>query len=240
MSRMHRIVVLSTPLVFLFFAGTAAQAQGRGRGRGTAAPPPPPVPTAEQQRRIQDEQRRTTEYRQHLDDQARAEHQREASLQTAKRVQQLRAQQDYAAALARRQAELRTQRDYAHEEYITAPQIYRYRVNNAYRETNQYGADLLRDAVRNGYSQGYRAGAADRADHWRYDYANSPAYQEATFGYGGSYVDRSDFSYYFRQGFQKGYSDGYYSRSRYGTFSNGAGSILANVLGGILQLTTIH
>lgn len=234
---MQRIITLGAPLAFLMVAGTAAQSQGRGRGREGG---PPPVSAEEQQHRIQDEQRRTTEYRQHLDEQSRAEKQREASLQTAHRAAQLKAQQDYAAALAQRQAALRTERDYAHEEYVTTPHTYRYRVSNVDRETNQLGADLLREAVRNGYAQGYRAGAADRADHWRNDYASSPAYQEATFGYGGQYVDQSDYSFYFRQGFQRGYSDGYYSRSQYGAYSNGTASILANVLGGILQLTTIH
>lgn len=234
---MQRIITFGAPVVFLLVAGTAAQSQGRGRGREGG---PPPVSAEEQQHRIQDEQRRMTEYRQHLDQQARAEQQREASLQTARRAAQLRTQQEYAAELARRQAELRSAGDYAHEKYVTAPHTYRYRVSDAYRETNQFGADLLREAVRNGYTQGYRAGAADRADHWRFDYANSPAYQEATFGYGGRYVDRSDYSFYFRQGFQRGYSDGYYSRRKYGTLSNGTASILANVLGGILQLTTIH
>jgi len=237
---MQRIITFGAPVVFLLVAGTAAQSQGRGRGRGREDAPPPQVSAEEQQHRVQDEQRRMTEYRQHLDEQARAEREREANLQTARRAAQLRAQQDYAAALARRQAELRAAGDYAHEEYVTAPHVYRYHVSNADRETNQYGADLLREAVRNGYAQGYRAGAADRADHWRYDYANAPAYQEGTFGYGGRYVDQSDYSFYFRQGFQRGYSDGYYSRRQYGTVSNGSASILANILGGILQLTTIH
>ena len=95
---------------------------------------------------------------------------------------------------------------------MSAPHTYQYHVNNASRETNQFGVDALREAIRNGYSQGYRAGKADRADHWHFDFANSPAYQEATFGYSGSYVDLADYSYYFRQGFERGYNDGYYKR----------------------------
>ena len=94
--------------------------------------------------------------------------------------------------------------------------------------------------MRDGYRQGYRAGEADRLDHWKPDYARSPAYIEATYGYTGSYLDRSDYSYYFREGFRRGYTDGYYSRLQYGSGSNGTYSILANVLAGILQLTTIH
>ncbi len=117
---------------------------------------------------------------------------------------------------------------------------YRYQFNGAYHETNQYGVDMLRQAVNYGYQRGYQAGAADRQDHWRFDYQNSPEYREATFGYGGSYVDLSDYSYYFRQGFSRGYQDGYYSRLRYGSGSNGTFSILANVLGGILHLSNIR
>lgn len=237
---MHRVAVFVTPIVFLTLASSAAHAQeGRGRGRGREGGPPP-VTAEEQQRRIQEEQRRTMDYRQHLDEQARSQQQREAALQNARRTAQLRAQQEYAAELARRQAALRAERDYAHEAFVTAPQVYRYRVNNAYRETSQLGADALRQAIRYGYEQGYRTGQADRADHWHSDYASSPAYLDATYGYDGRYVDQVDYSYYFRQGFQRGYSDGFSHRLQYGTASNGSYSILANVLSGILQLTTIH
>jgi hypothetical protein len=230
-------------IAVIFLAATAAtgQSQGRGRGRGRGREgEPPPVAAEEQQRRIQDEQRRAADYQRHLDEQVRAEQQRQAELQTQRRAAQLRAQQDYAAQLARQQAQLRAQRDYARDAYISTPHIYRYRIGGAYRETNQYGADLLRQAVNDGYRQGYRAGEADRLDHWKADYARSPAYIEATYGYAGGYVDRSDYSYYFREGFRRGYTDGYYSRLQYGSGSNGTNSILANVLAGILQLTTIH
>lgn len=237
---MQRTAVLVTSVLFLTVAGSAAHAQqGRGRGRGREGEPPP-VPAEEQQRRVQDEQRRVADYRQHLDDVARAEKQREASLQNSRRVAQLRAQQEYAAELAHRQAALRTERDYAHEAYVTTPHVYQYHVSGASRETNQFGIDALRQAIRYGYQQGYRAGEADRLDHWHSDYASSPAYLDATYGYGGSYVDQADYSYYFRQGFQRGYTDGFSHKLQYGTASNGTYSILANVLGGILQLTTIH
>jgi hypothetical protein len=99
---------------------------------------------------------------------------------------------------------------------------------------------MLRQAVNYGYQRGYQAGAADRQDHWRFDYENSPEYRDATFGYSGSYVDLGDYTYYFRQGFSRGYQDGYYSRLRYGNGSNGTFSILANVLSGILHLNSIR
>jgi flagellar biosynthesis/type III secretory pathway protein FliH len=40
----------------------------------------------------------------------------------------------------------------------------------SYYETNEYGADLLRQAVNNGYQEGFRAGEADRQDRWHSDY----------------------------------------------------------------------
>lgn len=238
---MQPIRVSIIALTFLAMAAGTGAAQGRGRGRGRGEePPPPPVAPEEQQRRIQDEQRRAADYQRHLDEQLRAQQQRQAELQTQRRAAQLRAQQEYAAQLARQQAQLRAQRDYTREAYVSTPHVYRYRVGTAYRETNQYGVDLLRQAVNDGYQQGYRAGDADRLDHWKSDYARSPAYVEATYGYSGSYVDQSDYSSYFREGFRRGYQDGYSSRLQYGSNSNGTTSILANVLSGILQLTTIR
>src|SRR5450756_1754684 len=44
-----------------------------------------------------------------------------------------------------------------------------------YYETNQYGADFLRQAGNYGYQQGFQAGAADRQDHWRSNYPGSYA-----------------------------------------------------------------
>jgi hypothetical protein len=237
---MQRIHVAAAIALALVASTGVARAQGEhGRGRGHEGGPPP-VAAEEQQRRIHEEQQRMTDYRRHLDDDVRAQQQRDAQLQAQKRQAQYRFQQEYAAQLARQQEQLRAERDYAHEGYITAPHAYRFRVGGVYRETNQYGVDLLRQAINHGYQQGFRAGEADRRDHWRFDYTNSPAYREATYGYAGSFVDQADYSYYFRQGFQRGYEDGYYSRFRYGSSANGTYSILGNVLNGILQLTTIR
>jgi flagellar biosynthesis/type III secretory pathway protein FliH len=123
---------------------------------------------------------------------------------------------------------------------VSTPQTYRYVVGGTTRQTNQYGADVLRQAVNNGYEQGFRAGQADRADRRRASYRTSFGYQDANFGYGGSYVDQSDYNYYFRAGFRRGYDDGYNSRSQYGTSSNGAPSILGSLLTSILGLQPIQ
>jgi len=239
MRRFHIVHIVTASLVATTAFAGIAQAQGdqgRGRGRGHDKQQSP----EEQQRRIDDEQRRMDAYRSHLDDQARIAQQQAAQLQQARRMAQYRAQQEYAAQLERQRDQLRAERRYDNEPYVVAVPTYRYQLNGTYHETNQYGVDLLHQAVNDGYRRGYRAGAADREDHWRFDYMNLPEYREATYGYTGSYVDLDDYSYYFRQGFRRGYQDGYYSRFQYGSSSNGAFSILANVMAGILNLRPIR
>ena len=54
--------------------------------------------------------------------------------------------------------------------------------------------------------------------------------------HGGMYVDESEYGYYFRQGFQRGYEDGYSSRFQYGSNANGTLGILANVLSAIFRV----
>ncbi|MGH9202629.1 MAG: hypothetical protein ACRD2A_15500 [Vicinamibacterales bacterium] len=98
----------------------------------------------------------------------------------------------------------------------------------------------LRQAVRYGYEEGYRAGQADREDGWPPSYENSYAYQDANYGYDGYYVDRDDYHHYFREGFRRGYEDGYHSRSQYGEYAQGKNSILAEVLASILNLTSLR
>jgi hypothetical protein len=95
---------------------------------------------------------------------------------------------------------------------------------------------MLRQAVRSGYEEGVRAGQSDREDRWRNNYQESFGYQDASVGYNSYYVDLPEYQYYFREGFRRGYEDGYYGRNQYGTYSNGAFSLLGNVLGAILNL----
>lgn len=95
----------------------------------------------------------------------------------------------------------------------------------------------MRQAVNYGYQEGLRAGQADRFDGWRNDYRNSYAYEDASFGYNGYYLDPSAYTHYFRQGFERGYDDGYGNRHRHGQRGdNGQYVILAAVLGAILGL----
>ncbi|HEX6190027.1 MAG TPA: hypothetical protein VFZ40_18255 [Pyrinomonadaceae bacterium] len=113
---------------------------------------------------------------------------------------------------------------------------YQYYRSNQYYYVNQYGADMLRRAIDLGYEEGYRSGAADREDGWGFDYQNSDAYLDATYGYDAYYVDLNEYQYYFREGFRRGYEDGYHSRYQYGRYSNGKYSILEQILSVILNL----
>jgi hypothetical protein len=95
---------------------------------------------------------------------------------------------------------------------------------------------MLRDAVNNGYEQGFYAGQADRRDGWTFDFNNSYGYEDGAYGYDNYYVGLDDYQYYFREGFQRGYEDGYYGRNQYGTYSNGKYSILGGIIGTILDI----
>jgi hypothetical protein len=50
-------------------------------------------------------------------------------------------------------------------------------------------------------------------------------------------VDLNEYQYYFREGFRRGYEDGYYGRYQYGSYSNGNYSILGAILDSILRFT---
>lgn len=197
----------------------------------------------EQRQRVQQQQQRDAQYKQRLDQQVRAQQQQQAQLQQQQRMAQYRVQQEYAARLRQQQQQqqrLQTARNYSNDPYVNTPHTYRYTVRGANRQTNQYGADVLRQAVNYGYQQGIRAGDADRQDRRAADYRNAFAYRDANYGYGGNYVDQSDYNYYFREGFRRGYDDGYNRRSQYGTSSNGTSSILGNLLTGILGFLPIR
>ena len=116
-------------------------------------------------------------------------------------------------------------------------QARRYRVNRGgqWYNTDQRGADLLRQAINEGYRQGMTAGRADRNSRRGMNWGGSSIYRSGTYGY-QSFVDRGTYQYYFQQGFQRGYQDGYNSRYQYGSNSGGGLNILGSVLGAILNL----
>ncbi len=121
----------------------------------------------------------------------------------------------------------------------------RYRVyrNGAYYNTNGRGVELLRQAVNEGYRQGFDAGRNDRNTRRRGDWSSSSVYRTGTSGYQTD-VDRSQYQYYFRQGFQRGYQDGsnsqyqvdYDGDYQYGSRQGGTMNILTSILGSILNI----
>lgn len=114
---------------------------------------------------------------------------------------------------------------------------YRYYRNGQSYYTDNRGAELLRQAVNMGYQQGYQQGQVDRRYGRGGNYYNSSAYRSGVYGY-QSYIDRSQYQYYFQQGFQRGYEDGYNSQMRYGYRSGNSFNILGGILNTILNLTT--
>lgn len=112
---------------------------------------------------------------------------------------------------------------------------WRVRRNGRYYNLRQNQAEMLRQAVNEGYRQGFQAGRSDRTGRHRSGYMRSSIYREGTYGYDSS-VDRRLYQYYFQQGFQKGYNDGYSSRFRYGRDDGGSVSILSNIVESILGL----
>ena len=184
---------------------------------------------------------RQVQYNQQLSQQQRLTPQRTALLQQQKRTAQYRYQQQYLLRL--QQLRIQNTRSYSNNrnQYFYAPATYRYSRGGSYfYEINQYGADTLRQAVNNGYAEGFRTGQADRPDRWRSNYQGAYAYQDANYGFNGFYVGQADYNYYFRQGFQRGYEDGYDGRYQYGSYSNEKYAILGAVLSTVLNFESLR
>lgn len=121
----------------------------------------------------------------------------------------------------------------------------RYRIfrSGRYYNTDGRGVDLLRQAVNEGYRQGFTAGRNDRVNRSRGDWSRSSVYRAGNVGY-QTYVDRGQYQYYFRQGFQRGYQDGSNSQYgvdfdgdyQYGSSQGGSVNILNAILGSILNI----
>ena len=192
---------------------------------------------AEQRALIARQQAQVLQYRRTLDAQRSASQRVADALEQQNRLRQAQYVEEYNQRLWQQQQQYRAQSfDYYNDPYFYSAPIYSYSALGRTYQTNQYGADLLREAINNGYREGLRAGRADEMDNWRPDYRSSYAYQEPYYGYNGYYLDADQYAYYFRQGFQRGYEDGYYGRSRYGRQSNGTTAILATLLSSILNL----
>ena len=78
--------------------------------------------------------------------------QREAQLRQANRMAQYRYQQQYAQRLRQQQAMFASQQyNYGNDPYYYTPDSYQYTYGGNAYQTNQYGADVLRQAVNDGY-----------------------------------------------------------------------------------------
>jgi len=176
-------------------------------------------------------QQRLYQYNQRWSNWQTLSRERERELQQERRNAYLAYQQRYWDQIRRDQLALQQARYY--DNYYNNYSYYR---GGEYYYTSQYGAQMLQNAVNNGYREGFYAGQADRRDGWQFDYENSFGYQDAALGYNAYYVSYDEYNYYFREGFQRGYEDGYYGRYQYGQYNNGKYAILGSVLGSILQL----
>ncbi len=192
---------------------------------------------AQQEQVISAQKARVNQYRSWTQSQRSAAQQAARAVQQQKRSAQYTYIQDYNNRLMQQQQRYSTTNfNYYNDPYFYSAPIYRYQRDGRYYNINQYGANLLQQAINSGYGEGYRSGRADRMDGWRADYRSSWVYQNASYGFNGYYGDRSEYSYYFRQGFRRGYEDGYYSRQQYGSYRNGNYSIIGAVLTTILGL----
>jgi hypothetical protein len=194
-----------------------------------------------QQALVTQQQQRLTQYRDHLTQQQRVAQPKITQLQQEKRPTQYTVQQQYVARLHQQQVTVESQKPaiYGRDPYFSTPASFRYSRGRQSYETNQYGVDLLKQAVNYGYEQGYRTGEADRMDHAASDFEGSFAYQDANYGYAGFYVDRDDYNFYFREGFRRGYEDGYGRHTEFGMYANGRGTMLDAVLGSIFNVEVI-
>jgi hypothetical protein len=213
----------------------AKQKQAKPQPRVVAKPAR--LPKERQQQLIDQQRGRWSQYRENLQQQERLAQQRSDALRQQKRLAHYRFQQRYLERLRQQRTYvIRYERSYPYYRdpyFYTAPS-YRYIRGGTYYETNRYGADLLRQAVNNGYAAGYEAGRADREDRWGNGYEDSFVWQDANYGYRGYYVDQSEYNYYFREGFRRGYEDGYNGHHHHGSYSKGKYIVLASVLAAIL------
>ena len=177
-----------------------------------------------------DQQRRLNVFRARFATRERTGQQREQWFRDRGRLAHSRFEEEYLEHLRRDRISVAFVPDFY---YYTAPR-YRFRFDGGFYYLSSYGADSLRQAIRYGYEEGFTAGQADRSDRAPFGYTQSFAYQDASWGYSG-YCDLSQYQYYFRQGFLRGYRDGFYGRYRYGVYSNGVAAIAATVLNQIFS-----
>ena len=201
------------------------------------------VSPQEQQERIRKQEANLQLYRQNIALREELAERDAKVLQQQKRLAHYRFQQAYYERLRMQRSALANARyDYYNDPFYYTGAQYRYQRDGRYYETNEYGVGTLKAALNQGYKEGYRAGRADREDRWRFDPRSSFAYQDANYGYDGRYIAQDEYNHYFREGFERGYEDGYYGRHKYGSGGddNSEWWIAAGVIGAILAIQAIN
>jgi hypothetical protein len=200
----------------------------------------PELGQRERQARIDEQRRSVDEYRRMVAQQQSRHAQAQRAPDGQRRAMQ-RQQQQYRERMRIQQLNFRNAaHDYDRELYYRTASAYGYRRDGRQYQTNRYGAATLRAALNNGYREGFRAGVADRQDRWTFSYRDSDGYRDANYGYGGRYVPQADYSHYFREGFQRGYDDGFHDRRRFGRRENGTEMLLGSLIASILNLQPLR
>ena len=169
-------------------------------------------------RRVVRQQAQLQVYRQNIALREKVAERDEQILRQQKRIAHLRFQQAYRQRLQQQRTALVSARyDYYEDPFFYTGPSYRYRRDGRYYMTNEIGMEALKQALNQGYKEGVRAGRADREDEWRFDPRSSFAYQDAYYGYDGRHLEQDEYQHYFREGFERGYEDGYYGRRKYGS-----------------------
>lgn len=124
------------------------------------------------------------------------------------------------------------------EEQRIKNQNNRYRITHEGRdyEMNYDGSELLKQSLNSGYQQGYQVGKDDHKAKRGETFSESLIYQNATTDYQSDVVDLNLYQYYFREGFQRGYADGYRNQKQYGKSTNGIRFISDTVSQQILNI----
>jgi hypothetical protein len=223
--------ILALLLRVLALSGTALLAQAQAQDQDHDQ-------ESQQEERVEKKKDRAARYGQDLAQQERVAEERGQKLQQSRRMAQYRYQEEYVQRIRQQRVLVESRQSYDRpgDPLFYEPATYRYHRGESDYETNQHGADLLRGAVDYGYEAGLRSGRADRQDRWEGGYEDSFAFRDANYGYSGEYVDQSEYNHYFREGFRRGYEDGFNSRNRYGKSSNGRYELTASQLSQIIDL----
>lgn len=99
--------------------------------------------------------------------------------------------------------------------------------NDGYYDDGGYANANRQAVLDSGYREGLRAGRDDRSRNRQYDYERHQAYRNASAGDRGRYVDAD----VYREGFRRGYDEGYRDERNRRNTGSGWGDILGGILG---------